>query len=194
MPPITARQNGCTDTDRPPSADLWWPLTLELSVTYELLKTRHHLHILRAHGVKLLVFFFFFMMIRMVLLRMVAIDNLSLSSLLFLLYHICHHSFLKSCYLKKCFKFFCVLSLFSFSLMLLKMGRSLTSVVILSEADVTYLRNEGAVWPPTSRGRHAEMQRLVSDWLKHHGLSAHSRTKPILLLSWDSDVCLQHFW
>lgn len=41
------------------------------------------------------------MMMRMVLLRMVATDNLLLLlSLLFLLYHICHHSFLKSCYLK----------------------------------------------------------------------------------------------
>ena len=29
-----SQTNGCTDTDRPPSADLWWPLTLELSVTY----------------------------------------------------------------------------------------------------------------------------------------------------------------
>lgn len=57
--------------------------------------------------------FFYFMMIRMVLLRMIAVDNLLLLSLLFLLYHICHHSFLKSCYLKKC-SFFCVLSLFSF--------------------------------------------------------------------------------
>lgn len=32
--------------------------------------------------------------------------------------------------------------------------------------DVTYLRSAGAVWPPTSRGRHAEMQILATGWMR----------------------------
>lgn len=62
---------------------------------------------------------------------MMETDNLLLLllTLLFLLYHICRHSFLKSCYLKKCFNF-CVVSLFYF-FKAFKMGRNLTSVVLL---------------------------------------------------------------
>lgn len=95
-------------------------------------------------------------------------------SLLFLLYHICHHSFIKSCYLKKCLNV-CVLGLFSF--------------MFWKWADhVTYWRSQGAVWPSASRGRHAEMQRRLTDWMKCCCLSAHHWQKPISLLCLTFDV------
>lgn len=105
-------------------------------------------------------------------------DSLLLT-LFFLLYHICHHSFLKSCYLKKCFNF-CVLSLFCF-FKAFKMGRSSDICCRPAVTDVTYLRSEGAVRPPASRGRHAEMHRPVNEAWQPMGT-------PVLWLSWDFDV------
>lgn len=167
-------------------------MTLDLGAVSDLrplLKSRHHLHIMGAHGVQQLLLVFFstiscLMMMRMVLLRRMEIVCWCWHVVVIPIVSICHHSFLKSCYLKKCFNF-CVLSLFSF-FNAFKMGRTLT----FSESDVTYLRREGAVWPPASRGRHAEMQRLVTDWVKHRSLPAQPLMTPILLLSWGFDVCL----
>lgn len=48
-----------------------------------------------------------------------------------------------------------------------------------------HFRDEGAVWPPASRGRHAEMHRLTTDWMQHPGLSALPLMTPTLWLSWD---------
>lgn len=90
-------------------------MTLDLGAVSDLrplLKTRHHLHIMWACGVRQVIFS---------LLMFDGEDGVAeddgdvslLLTLFFLLYHICHHSFLKSCYLKKCFNF-CVLSLFCF--------------------------------------------------------------------------------
>lgn len=79
-----------------------------------------------------------YLMMMMGMVRMMELDKLLLLllllTLLFLLYHICCDSFLKSCYLKKCFNF-CVLSLFSF-FSAFKTGRHLANITYLSEGVV----------------------------------------------------------
>lgn len=75
----------------------------------------------------------------------------------------------KSCYLKKTILIFCVVSLFYFLHCFLKWV-DVWQLLSSRGIDVTYLRSAGAVWPPTSRGRHAEMQILATGWMKHCSL------------------------
>lgn len=124
-----------------------------------------------------------YLMMMMGMVRMMELNKLLLLTLLFLLYHICCHSFLKSCYLKKCFHF-CVLSLFSF-FSAFKTGRHL--------ANVTYL-SEGVVWPPASRGRHAEMQRQALQnfcpSMNKTGVFAHLGVWRVCIISGKLLLCL----
>lgn len=110
--------------------------------------------------------------------------------LLFLLYHICHHSFLKSCYLKKSFNF-CVLSLFSF-FNAFQNGQKFDTCLSSSEADVTLFTGGGR---SLTSGLERETCRNAEtcDRLNEapQSLCPSIWRKPILLLSWDFDICLQ---